>query len=83
MSVKGPEKKWVFDHKDETTGKKRFVLREVKKPVPGETPPDELDGLSKTPPSKLGRVTSESLERSRREGYPTFIEESQPPGDKD
>jgi hypothetical protein len=44
----------------------------------------EMEKRSKEPSkSPFGNVTPEQLEESAKKGYPTFIEESQPTGDKD
>jgi hypothetical protein len=49
-----------------------------------EAPPPGVEGpLSKTPPQKLGGVTSAQLERSRQTHPPVRIEESLPKQDKD
>jgi len=81
--AKKTEWKNVFVGRNPDTGKPYFERRKVTKPEPGEMPPDELDGLSKTPPARLGRVTPEQLEKSAKKGWPTFIDKSQPTGDKD
>lgn len=50
---------------------------------PAPNPPDEMEGLLKEPPRKVGGITAEQLEKSRKKHFPTFIEEGLPTGDKD
>ena len=45
--------------------------------------PPEMEKLSKEPPRKMGSVTEEQLEKSAKKGWQTFIDRSQPTGDKD
>ncbi len=87
---KSGEEEWVFSHRDSDTGKKRFKLRRREKPKPGEEPPDELDELTKEPPklsqrqkSTIGKGYTPSKKISEEKHFSTFIEKSQPTGDKD
>lgn len=65
----------VYVDRNPDTGKKYFERRKVTIPEPGEGPPDEKENLRKG-------YTPTSVSRKKR-NYPTFIEKSQPTGDKD
>jgi len=76
-----PGMEWVpvyenFWKQDERTG----WMAVSTEPAPS---PPETEGLLEKPPRKVGDITAEQLEKSRKKHFPTFIEESLPTGDKD
>jgi hypothetical protein len=80
----------VYVGRNPDTGKKYFERRKVTIPESGEGPPDELDGLTKEPPELsqrqkpiIGKGYTPSKKTSEEKHIPTFIEKSQPTGDKD
>ena len=76
--------KWVAV-RDDSWKRSRITGWRAMSTEPSMGPPDELDNLSKKKPfgGMGGNVTPEQLEESAKKGWPTFIDKSQPTGDKD
>lgn len=73
--------KWIpvydnFWKQDERTG---WVAVSTE---PAPSPPAETEGLLEKPPRKVGGITAEQLEKSRKKHF-SSIEDSLPTGDKD